>query len=424
MYMIPLLLLWFLLSKYTMPTISFVITTFSFSVNYVLHMLCSLIAMIFIHPANISDETLRYSLLALVTTFLQLVVITKLLKNKRLQKGLPASVTSYIPPTTTCIALFLLIFITYIPSGRYDFFTQATALIILCFTLAFLIYWWQAQIKKAYLRKLEIQELESTRIEMAELKLQLKSALEDNEKLARISHRDNTLIASLKNTAEQMLSVLEPESAEAIEAGKLLRNLELLSEERVTIIKKPANRTFDTGFPLIDSVLNEMDTRAIQDKIDFYVHFGIGLEACIPKNALEIDLMHIVDDLLKNAFKSTLTRETRVVQLQFYKSDKHFVIEVADSGIPFEIESLVNMGLERRTTYADGSGIGLVDIWEAKEKYRATYHLEEYRNPNPFTKRISISFDKKNRYSIRSYRKSDILQQKMRADLQIYNDYE
>ena len=79
------------------------------------------------------------------------------------------------------------------------------------------------------------------------------------------------------------------------------------------------------------------------------------------------------------------------------------------------------MGVEKLTTYEDGSGIGLMDIWNTKETYGATYHLEECVNAAPFTKKISLTFDKKNRYSIRTLRKDEILQASRRADLQVYD---
>ena len=94
---------------------------------------------------------------------------------------------------------------------------------------------------------------------------------------------------------------------------------------------------------------------------------------------------------------------------------------MADNGIPFEVKSLVNMGIEKLTTYEDGSGIGLMDIWSTKGKYGATYHLEEYADATPFSKKISLTLDKKNRYSIRTSRKDEILQASRRADLQVYD---
>ena len=292
-------------------------------------------------------------------------------------------------------------------------------------TLAFLIYWWQAQITKAYRRSLELRELESMRTEMAELKIKMQELTDENERLARITHRDNTLISALKNSTVKYLSTDFANPAVAFETrNQLIENINALSAGRSSLVeahKKQSARTFETGFSLLNTLLHEMDEKAIEMNIAFAVHMGTSLDDFVPSSVSEDDLVHTIDDLLKNAFKATTTCEKRVVQLQFYKLGKHLVVEVADNGIPFEVKSLVNMGMEKLTTYEDGSGIGLVDIWSTKEKYGATYHLDECVNASPFTKKISLTFDKKNRYSIRTLRKEEILQASRRADLQVYD---
>ena len=260
---------------------------------------------------------------------------------------------------------------------------------------------------------------------MAELKIKMQAVMDENERLARITHRDNTLISALKNSTVKYLSTDFANPAVAAEVrNQLIENINSLSAGRTSLIEtdtKQTARSFDTGLPLLDELLNEMDAKALEQKISFSVHMGTSLDDFVPKNISESDLVHTVDDLLKNAFKATTTCEKRVVQLQFYKLGKHLVLEVADNGIPFEIKSLVHMGMEKLTTYEDGSGIGLVDIWSTKEKYGATYHLDECVNAAPFSKKISLTFDKKNRYSIRSLRKDEILQASRRADLQVYD---
>ena len=292
-------------------------------------------------------------------------------------------------------------------------------------TLAFLIYWWQAQITKAYRRSLELRELESLRTEMAELKLKFQEVVDEKDRLARIVHRDNTLISALKNATVKSLSTDFANPAVAAEVrNQLIENINTLSAERASIMdthKEVSVRDFDTGISLLDELLREMDKKALDGDIIFSVHMGTSLDSFIPKDISESDLVHTVDDLLKNAFKATAGCEKRIVQLQFYKLSKSLVVEVADNGIPFEVRSLVNMGIEKLTTYADGSGIGLMDIWSTKEKYGATYHLEEYLNADPFSKKISFTLDKKNRYSIRTFRKDEILQAARRADLQVYD---
>lgn len=423
---LPLLILWIIVSiKNSSPQLTFITFSLSYVISYVVYTLFSLIVMSL--TLSLYQLPAYFLVIALLSGFCQGFAIHKFFSLKRFRNGISLSINSTHINIATIFCLSFISFTIYVSIIQTNFHHNTIGpafFIATVLTLAFLIYWWQAQISKSYRRSLEIRELESMRIEMAELKLQMKKVLEDNERLSRISHRDNTLLTSLKNATTQVIMRLDPESAEAIEAGKLLRSIEALGVDRAPVASESEAskaRVFDTSFSLLDDVLNEMEIQSIRDNIVFSVHFGTNLEQFIPDTIAEIDVMHTVDDLLKNAFKSTLKQETRAVQLQFYKLGKHLVIEVADSGIPFEIESLVNMGLEKRTTYEDGSGIGLVEIWDIKDKYGATYHLEEYRIADPFTKRISIIFDKKNRYSIRTIRKTEILSISKRADLQVYD---
>ena len=424
-YLFSLILLCIYTNHFTSNAhIAFISTSISFGISYGIFMLSSFIGLLLLYPFFDQPSEFPYYLLLLLTIVNQICISSLLLKVKRFQKGIPTLLSSKNINIVTISCILLITFLSFKPNKLPSLTITIVTPFIFILTLAFLIYWWQAQITKSYRRSLELRELESMRIEMAELKLEMQKVLEDNERLARISHRDNTLLTSLKNATTQMLLKLDPASAEAMEADKLLRSIEALSADRAPVANETAAkkaRVFDTDFSLLDNVLNEMELQSLRDNISFSVHFGTSLEQFIPNTIAEIDVMHTVDDLLKNAFKSTLKQDTRMVQLQFYKLGKHFVIEVADSGIPFELESLVNMGLEKRTTYEDGSGIGLIEIWDIKEKYGATYHLEEYPVAAPFTKRISIILDKKNRYSVRTNRKAELLLVSKRADLQVYD---
>ena len=111
-----------------------------------------------------------------------------------------------------------------------------------------------------------------------------------------------------------------------------------------------------------------------------------------------------------------------MIQLQFYQAGKDFIIEIADNGNPFEANVLVNYGLEQLTTHADtgGSGIGLMDIWKIKEKYGTSLHITEYEKDAPYTKKIALIFNKKNRYTISTTRKEELQSISKRTDLQIF----
>ena len=422
-YIFPIIAFWIITSLQNLnPKASFTAITISFTLSFYINALSNVILITIFLP--FFRESTNYILLALLTGILQSIIILKLFSLKRFRKGIPFLSSTTHSNVAMFLCLIIIGFSVYMTTEHTTFQQRllfSFTVIIFLFVLAFLIYWWQAQITKAYRRNLELRELESIRMQLAEV-------LKENERLALIAHRDNTLISALKKATVTSLSIdySDPDEAYRIRQ-ELIANIEALSAGRnddVDETHEKNARIFDTGKSLLDRLLHEMDEKAIEKNITFSVHMGISLDDFIPHGVSENDLVHTVDDLLKNAFKSTLTCEKRVVQLQFYKLGKHLVVEVSDNGIPFEAKSLVNMGLERLTTYEDGTGYGLVDIWRTKDHYGATYHLDEYETAAPFSKKISLTFDKKNRYSIRTWRKPEILQMSRRADLQVYDHNE
>lgn len=425
-HIIPLICIWILIGlKTENPQTSFISLIFSYSISYALAMLLTFICVILLSPFLYNCNPSSYFLITIPTGFIEVFLVKLLIHTHRFKKGMPFLYTTKITNIATFICILLIGVLLNSSSNISNYTIRLITVFIFILSLAFLIYWWQAQITKAYRRSLELRELESMRTEMMELKRKMQELTEENERLARITHRDNTLISALKNATVKYLSTDFANPAVALETrNQLIENINTLSAGRNSISnhhKEISARIFDTGFSLLNELLHEMDERAIEQNISFSVHMGTSLDDFIPKDITEEDLVHTVDDLLKNSFKATSNCEKRIVQLQFYKLGKHFVIEVADNGIPFEVKSLVNMGIEQLTTYEDGSGIGLMDIWSTKEKYCATYHLEDFISTAPFTKKVSLTFDKKNRYSIRTSRKDDILQMSRRADLQVYD---
>lgn len=423
-YILPLLLFWLIMCIYhPHPQTTFIICTISFTICLCIFAITNLLSVIILLP--LFRQHPNHTIIALIAGIIHSVLIKGLLSTKRFCKGLSILLASSFVNLTTLLCLFVIGGNLYISLDYKSNLTKNIGLFSFIISLAFLIYWWQAQITKAYRRNLELRELESMRTEMAELKLKMQELTDENERLARITHRDNTLISALKNATVKYLSTDFANPTVALETrDQLLENINTLSAGRNSLAdthKEKSSRKFETGLKLLDALLHEMDEKALEMNISFAVHMGTSLDNFIPEEISEEDLVHTVDDLLKNAFKATTSCEKRMVQLQFYKLGKHFVVEVADTGIPFEVKSLVNMGIEKLTTYEDGSGIGLVDIWTTKEKYGATYHLDECINAAPFSKKVSLTFDKKNRYSIRTLRKDEILQMSRRADLQVYD---
>lgn len=110
--------------------------------------------------------------------------------------------------------------------------------------------------------------------------------------------------------------------------------------------------------------------------------------------------------------------------LQTMSQERKFnLTEYQTNGQPFLPEFFQDFGLKAHTTHAGngGSGIGLMDIWKLKKKYRASLVITEYvPGTYSYTKQILLIFDAKKHYIIQTYRRRELGQIRFRDDLYIF----
>ncbi len=84
-----------------------------------------------------------------------------------------------------------------------------------------------------------------------------------------------------------------------------------------------------------------------------------------------------------------------------------------------EINTLVNLGKIPITTHSDSgsSGLGFMNTFDTLNKYDASISINEFNSPceDNYTKSVVITFDKKNKFSIFSYRTDEIEKQNNNA---------
>jgi signal transduction histidine kinase len=131
-------------------------------------------------------------------------------------------------------------------------------------------------------------------------------------------------------------------------------------------------------------------------------------ENAVNKNHLETLISTHLNDakIAVDASKSLYRRITAILRF----ADDHYEFSVLDSGISFEIDTLVRLGTERVTTHADtgGSGIGFETTFEIMREYNASLIVSEQgESCVDFSKSVSISFDGNAQYIIETYRPDD-----------------
>ena len=164
----------------------------------------------------------------------------------------------------------------------------------------------------------------------------------------------------------------------------------------------------------IDDMLSLMQFKCHESNIEFALNLNGNIHYMvnhfIPKEKLELLIAdHIKDAII--AINSGKAQKNIMVMLGLFGDSYKLCIH--DSGIPFEIDTLLNLGLSPITTHANsgGTGIGFMTTFKTIKECNASLIIEEKDPENlTYTKSVTISFDNKNEYRIRSYRAKEIIE--------------
>ena len=420
---LPVLLLWVILSCLSLqPQVSFVAIMISFGISYGLSMFSNLLLLSFLSPLRFLFFIIPYHLFLILVGLMSFLIIVFLFYIKRLHNGMPFLTSARFINFGTFICLCFLALLSYIQLTNYlqIFFVILVPFLLVAF-IAALIFWWQAQLTKSYLRKLQLLELESLRKELEETSREMAHLKKQNEELGRLIHKDNKLIPAMETAVIDFLSASEQKGNNTLGQSLISQLRELSGSRREILDEVSAARShhFATGVPALDTMLTYFDRRAEARKMEFTVNVTPDLKAYVPSRISSDDITHLLADLLENAIIAVTPCTSRKIRLQIYPYRKWFVIELSDTGIPFQTKSLLQFGIQQLTTHKDsgGSGIGLMDIWKLKEKYHASIHITEYPDFSPFSKRITFLLDHRNQYLIRTWRCEELKAASRRTDL-------
>jgi len=317
---------------------------------------------------------------------IQTIILLFLFRTKRLCNGISGIANAFLGNASIFIGAILILFSSTF--FIHDSVTPTFDLLLVSFILALGIIiwlWWQKSIHTDY-----ICQSHTRRIDILEDTLREKEA--EIERLSKIIHKDNKLLAALEQSTRELLSDTPSDTAE-----RLLQELNRFSEERRdTLHAYEAKQLLlaETGLFSIDTMLRYLQQRAQKYAIDFQVHFDENISS-ITNVINEQDLCTIVADLGENAIIATKSAEIKNILLSIEKKDSmNFILNFFDSGEPFPEEVLAQLGKKRYTTHAatGGSGIGLMTTSELAQKYHAEFSISSTDQTPPYTKCISLTF--------------------------------
>ncbi len=257
-----------------------------------------------------------------------------------------------------------------------------------------------------------------------------------NEAKSEIKKKDKE-IADLEtenlNFSEMSHSISHKQKSLEYKLNQLLLKSEISSELDISNrLNKISNDFFGstttvelakTGIEQLDDMFTYMQSECIKNNIDFELQLSGNIHHMTNNFIDKDDLEVLIADHIKNAIIAINYSDNvnRSILVRLGIIDRYYSLYVYDSGIEFEINTLLNLGEKTSTTHKDdgGTGIGFMKTFDTLKKYKASILINENNPPckENYTKFIVIKFDKKNEYRICSYRSEKIKSDNHRENL-------
>lgn len=367
---------------------SVIVTFISLSIVYLIYIMS--IVPISIIMKLINKNILKENIIIPILAFImEYVILHFLFKMKRFKNGIPflkneEKVNNIGIIGVIFIGIVLIIY-SIIPNTthtRYIFVGLSIEAICL-------FIWIKKKITIYYKQKLKEQTVADLQNEIKEKDNKINEILEENKAIATINHKYSSRIKALEEFSSKIVS--KPELVEKMKtefgedytvfAAQIKRISQEYSNEMKTKVTKE-NAIPKTGIFGIDTLLEHMSTEATKSNISLDVKINASInymvEDIISESALETLLGdHIKDAIIAiNCSNNTNRRILVVISIV----DKCYEINFYDTGIEFEIDTLIKLGKEQITTHKETGRKRnrLYDhIWDIKQNKRKLNYRRE-----------------------------------------------
>lgn len=402
---------------------STVITFISLTVVYSVYIISIVITGVIVQITKLKISVNNICIIVIIA-IIESLILRQIFKIKRIKNGVPflQNEKQVSNVGTVGIILIGMSIIAYSLFGNIegnklvDLLFAGIVLETVC-----LFIWLKRKITVYYRQRLKERTVEELESEIRARDERICEVVDENSRLAEVNHKFSSRIRALEDfsckvierpeIAELMRCEFGNEFADFEEAVKNVSE-EFSSEMKHTVIIR--KKLPKTGVFGVDNLLEYMCKESAKNGIDFDVKINGNILFMVQKIIDSKMLETLLGDHIKDAIiainSSQNTYKNILVTIGIVK--ECYEISIYDTGIEFEIDTLLKLGLERITTHKStgGSGIGFMTTFETLAKTKASLIIEE-KHPitnNDYTKIVRIRFDGKKEYRIKSYRQNEI----------------
>lgn len=351
----------------------------------------------------------------IITMIIETLLIFGFFKIKRFKRGF-AFVKSKIDNDYIDIAMINISALVILAYSLFDnYYGDVTKQILFTFIAVgiIMIIMIQKTLTLYYKQKLLKQNIESYKEEIKEKDEKIKELSDEKFKISKLNHELYNRQRALELKVEEFINNANMEASGELSIIDQIKNM---TDEYSTKQQEINNVSSlpKTGITEIDDMFAYMQSECNKNKIEFILKINGNIYHLINNIIAKDRLVTLIGDHLRDAIIAinNSSNTYRSIMAILGMKDNTYEFSVYDTGIEFEIETLLKLGLEPATTHKDqgGTGIGFITTFETLKETKASLVIEENHpeNDKDYTKCVSIKFDGKNEYKIISYRADKI----------------
>ena len=359
---------------------------------------------------KINNQVLSFLLILDMTAILLVIFFN----TKRFKKGFAFLKNNMNEEVVNSVMLNIgsVIILLYYISGNY--YGNLTKQLIICFIVlgSIMIVMIRRTLNFYYKQKILAKNIEDYKSEISSKDAQIKALSDEKYKISKLNHEFYNRQKALIYKVEEMMHMNTEVSNEldiTKQINELTREYTDKAQEIKTLDKLPC-----TGIIEIDDMFKYMQVECKNKNIQFNLKINGNIYYMLNHKINQSRLVTLIGDHVRDAIIAIDFSKNNFRSILAVIGENNGVYEfcVFDTGIEFEIDTLLKLGLKPATTHEDagGTGIGFMTTFETMKETKASLIINEMHamSSTDYTKSVTIRFDGKNEYRIKSYRGDEI----------------
>lgn len=381
------------------------------AITYIIYTLATIIEILPLTILNINNNFCNFILITLISIILFYIFS----KIKRIKNGMKFLRDTKSQEYVEIIAINISIAVIFVYTLFGNYYGNLTRHILISFIILGIIMFVMIQktLVLYYKQKLFEKTMADYENEIKQKDEKIKVLSDEKFKISKINHEFYNRQKALEMTVNDFINNTNMEVGRELAITNKINSLSKEYSNKMNSIKQVEKLPL-TGIEEIDEMFKYMQSECIKNNIDFKLKIEGNVYPLV-NNIIEKDrLVTLIGDHLKDAIIAINFSRNKFKSIIAILGIKNNCYEfcICDTGIEFQIETLLKLGLEPVTTHKEtgGTGIGFISTFETLKKCNASLIIDEKHEEsnNDYTKSVTIKFDGKSQYIIKSYRADKI----------------